>query len=128
MNTFSGLLHLTRSFLFICTFAFVLSGCEGSSGSAGAAGPAGPAGGSGPTGATGLPAGQLPTEPAGVVGFVSDVADAPLSGGTVFFVPAGEVAALPPTTIEVDSTNDEPLEDLIAANAATYQQVVIGSD
>jgi len=128
MNKFTGLLNLTRSFLLMFAFAFVLSGCDGSTGAAGATGAAGPAGASGPTGPTGLPAGQLATEPAGVVGFVNDVADAPLGGGTVYFVPAGEVAALPPTTIAVDSTDDEPLEDLIAANAATYQQAAIASD
>ena len=122
------LLHLTRSIVFISAVAFALSGCEGSDGAAGATGPAGPTGGTGGSGPPGLPAGQLALEPAGVVGYVTDVADAGINGGTVFFVPAGEVAALPPTTIEVDSTNDEPLEDLIAANAALYQQAMIETD
>ena len=119
------------SLLLLAAGAFVIAGCDGDNGAAGAIGPEGPQGGPGalgPPGPPGLPPGQLPLEAAGVVGYVSDVASAPLSGGTVFFVPAGEVAALPQTTIEVDSTNDEPLEDLIAANAATYQKAVIGAD
>ena len=123
--------NLTRSFVLIAAVAFALSGCEGSDGAAGLAGPTGPTGDTGDTGGSGpsgLPAGQLALEPAGVVGYVNDVADAPVGGGTVFFVPAADVAALPPTTIEVDSTNDEPLEDLIAANAATYQQAMIETD
>ena len=119
------------SLLLLAAGAFVIAGCDGDDGAAGAAGPTGATGSPGalgPPGPPGLPAGQLPLEAAGVVGYVTDVASAPLSGGTVFFVPAGEVAALPQTTIEVDSTNDEPLEDLIAANAATYQKAVIGAD
>ena len=122
------LLNLARSFVLIAAVAFALGGCDGKDG---AVGPVGPTGATGPTGGSGPPgppAGELPLEPAGVVGYVNDVAAAPLDGGTVFFVPAADVAALPPTTIEVDSTNDEPLEDLIAANAAAYQQAMIESD
>ena len=122
------LVHLSRSFLIISAVAFALSGCEGDVGPVGPVGPDGATGDTGDTGETGLPAGQLALEVAGVVGYVTDVASAGINGGTVFFVPAGEVAALPPTTIEVDSTNDEPLEDLIAANEATYQQAAIGAD
>ncbi len=72
--------------------------------------------------------GFVPIDLDGVVGVVTDRADELVTGGTIYFVPAADVAALPATTIAVDSTNDEPLEDLIAANASTYQKATIGAD
>ncbi len=68
---------------------------------------------------------QFPLEPAGVVGMVTDAADVALGAGTVYFVPAADVAALPALTVAVNSTNDEPLEDLIAASGATYQSATV---
>jgi hypothetical protein len=59
---------------------------------------------------------------------VRDTSRTPVSGGKVYFVPAADVAALPATTLAVDSTNDEPLEDLIAAHGATYQAATVGAD
>jgi hypothetical protein len=103
------------------------SGDDGSNGQDGAAGPAGPPGSSGPTGPAGPAAGTLPTQPAGVVGIVKSAAGTTATGGTVYFVPAGDIAALPATTIAVDSTNDEPLEDLIAAKGAGYQKATVGT-
>ncbi|PJB36941.1 MAG: hypothetical protein CO108_22155 [Deltaproteobacteria bacterium CG_4_9_14_3_um_filter_63_12] len=69
-----------------------------------------------------------PLQPAGVVGWVTDTANLPAAGGTLYFVPAADVLALPATTVAVDSTNDEPLEDTIAANGASYQQALIDSN
>jgi hypothetical protein len=45
----------------------------------------------------------------------------------VYFVPTADVAALPLTTVAVDSTNDEPLEDLITAKGAGYQKASVTS-
>jgi hypothetical protein len=125
----------------LATLVIGLAGCSGDDGKDGAdgtdggTGPAGPPGTSGPTGpagpsgSDGLPAGTLPTQPAGVVGFVKSAGGtAATPGGTVYFVPAADVAALPATTIAVDSTNDEPLEDVIAAKGASYQKATIGTD
>lgn len=118
----------------VAALVLALAGCDGDDGQDGVAGPAGPTGPSGPAGPggpegpPGTPAGQLPIQPNGVVGFVKNTADAAVAGGTVYFVPAADVAALPATTVEVNSTNDEPLEDLIAANAATYQKAAVGTD
>jgi hypothetical protein len=103
----------------LAVLPIILAGCDGSDGSDGTTGPAGP---------PGAPAGQLPTEADGLVGIVRDASGEAIYGGTVYFVPAGDVAALPPTTVEVDSTNDEPLEDLIAANGAGYQQATINAN
>jgi predicted CXXCH cytochrome family protein len=66
--------------------------------------------------------------PNGVAGAVSDASGARVGGGTVYFVPAADVAALPATTVEVGSANDEPLEDLVAANGASYAQAAVGAD
>jgi hypothetical protein len=118
---------------FLATMAVGLAGCEGDDGTDGAAGPAGPPGTSGPTGPagpsgpTGPAVGTLPVQPAGVVGYVKSAGGVAATGGTVYFVPTADVAALPLTTVAVDSTNDEPLEDVIAANAATYQQAAVGT-
>lgn len=77
---------------------------------------------------------EIALESNGVVGAVSDASAARLSGGTVYFVPAADVAALPITTIAgktgpevAGATDDEPLEDLIAANAATYAKAEVDS-
>lgn len=121
----------------LAVLTIALAACEGDNGQDGAQGPPGSGGPPGAPGAPGapgspgdpgLPAGQLPLQAGGVVGFVKDVAGVGVSGGTVYFVPAAAVAALPPTTVEVDSTNDEPLEDVIAANGAGYQRATINAD
>jgi hypothetical protein len=121
---------------FLATMAVGLAGCEGDDGKDGADGsPGAPGtpgtgtpGPTGPSGPPGLPAGVLPTQPAGVVGYVKSAAGTAAESGTVYFVPVVDVAALPLTTVAVDSTNDEPLEDLIAANAATYQKATVSAD
>jgi len=73
-------------------------------------------------------AGQFPVEPAGVVGMVTEASGASVGGGMVYFVPAADVAALPATTIAVGSPDDEPLEDTIAANGASYQKAAVAAD
>ena len=116
---------------FIATMAVGLAGCEGDDGKDGSTGPSGPPGTSGPTGPagpsgpTGPAAGTLPVQPAGVVGYVKSAGGVAATGGTVYFVPTADVAALPLTTVAVDSTNDEPLEDLIAAKGAGYQKATV---
>jgi hypothetical protein len=118
---------------FLATMAVGLAGCEGDDGKDGTSGPSGPPGTSGPTGPTGPSgptgpaAGTLPIQPAGVVGYVKSAGGVAATGGTVYFVPAADVAALPLTTVAVDSTNDEPLEDLIAAKGANYQKSAVTS-
>jgi predicted CXXCH cytochrome family protein len=101
------------------------TGPGGLDGDSGAPGPTGPAGDAGPTGPAAP--GYVPLAPNGVVGVVQSSSGAALSSGTIYFVPAADVAGLPATTIEAASTNDEPLEDLIAANAATYQKATIAA-
>lgn len=120
-----------RTFL-VLALAAVLAACQGDRGPAGATGPAGAAGPTGPTGATGPtgPAapGYIALEPAGVVGFVGDVSGAAVPGGTVYFVPAADVAVMPATVVAIDSNTDEPLEDLIRLDAGTYVKAPIGTD
>jgi hypothetical protein len=72
--------------------------------------------------------GGMPLEPVGIVGRVSDASGAAVTNGVVYFVPTADVATLPATTVEVDSINDEPLEDAIAANGAGYQQATVGAN
>jgi hypothetical protein len=104
------------------------TGPTGPTGPGGAIGPTGPSGPSGPTGPSGPPgAGYLAPEPSGVVGYVVDVSGAPVAGVTVYLVPQSDVAALSGIPLDLSSiataraaTNDEPLEDLIEANGATY--------
>jgi predicted CXXCH cytochrome family protein len=98
------------------------TGADGDSGTVGPTGPAGEAGATGPAAP-----GYVPLEPNGVVGIVKSSSGGALSSGTIYFVPAADVAALPATTIDPASTNDEPLEDLIAANAITYQKATVGA-
>jgi predicted CXXCH cytochrome family protein len=77
---------------------------------------------------------EIALEANGVVGAVSDASAARVSGGAVYFVPAADVAALPMTTIAgktgpevAGATDDEPLEDLVAANAASYAKAEVDS-
>jgi hypothetical protein len=107
-------------------------GDPGTNGQAGATGPTGSSGSSGSTGPTGPtgPAGPgyLAPEPAGVVGYLKDTAGRAVIGATVYLVPS---SAIPSTPLDLStvaaaraSTVDEPLEDTVAANGATYQKGV----
>lgn len=94
--------------------ALLLAACEGDQG---------------PPGVAGTPAPDpFPLEAAGVVGKVTDRGGATLTDGTVYFVPAADVAALPATTIAVGSADDEPLEDNIAANGSAYPKAAVEAD
>jgi predicted CXXCH cytochrome family protein len=122
-----------RRFLGLAAAA-VLAACSGGDGDAGPQGAAGPAGPAGPAGQSG---GYIPLASAGVVGFVSDTSGAAVPGGTVYFVPAADVKALATVTMPVPKASlgtdpnvdrDEPLEDLIRLNGATYTSATIGAD
>jgi len=75
-------------------------------------------------------------EPAGVVGLVIDGTLLPVAGGTVYLVPAADVTTLRATAVDLTlapsaaaaATNDEPLEDLLDHNAATYPHATVGMD
>jgi len=122
------------SFLASCSGSKGDAGEQGPQGPSGPTGPAGPAGPTGPIGPSGPPgAGYLPLEANGIAGFVTDITGAPVVGATVYLVPQADVAALAATAIDLaptttvagmdavrNATNDEPLEDLIEAHAATY--------
>jgi hypothetical protein len=99
------------------------AGATGTTGETGAQGPAGPVGPAGPAGE-----GYFATIPTGVVGLVVDTSGERVERGTVYFVPASEVAALPATTLAANSSDDEPLEDLIRTRGNTYAQASIGAD
>lgn len=131
-------------------------GCEGPvgpSGPRGLSGPPGAAGNNGEAGVMGLPgpmglmgdagppgAGIAPptlaTEPAGLVGVVTDATRQTVAGGTVYLVPAADVAALRTTPIDLAqspmaasvATQDEPLEDSIRGHASTYARASVGMD
>ena len=59
-----------------------------------------------------------------VRGTVQDVSGQMIEKATVYLIPAGDVAALAKTSLEVrrNSPNDEPLEDSLAANIDKYQK------
>jgi len=120
---------------FLAAMAVGLAGCSGDDGKDGAVGPTGPAGtdgtdgATGPTGPTGPTGGAIEVQTDGVVGYVKDAGGNSVTGGVVYFVPAADVAALPGLVwpFADDATNDEPLEDVIAANGATYQSAGVSA-
>jgi hypothetical protein len=103
-------------------------------GPVGARGPTGPRGPEGPVGEPDEPVQRpigsvvITPEANGVVGLVTVGAFDLITSGTVYFVPAADVAALPATTLGASSANDEPLEDLIAANSGTYASAIVAAD
>lgn len=103
-----------------------VDGADGVDGVDGADGTDGTDGAKGPEGEPGTDSVVL--APEGVVGKVRDRSQSPVSGGNVYFVPANDVAELPETTIDPASPDDEPLEDLIAANENEYQKAAVDSD
>lgn len=109
-----------------------VDGVDGTNGTDGTDGVDGADGADGSDGADGTDGndgeGYFPLEAAGVVGVVTDRSGETVSGGTVYFVPAADVAALPATTIAVSSTDDEPLEDVIAAGGASFTKATVGAN
>jgi hypothetical protein len=92
----------------------LLAACQGEKG------PAGEPGNDG--------AGHIPLETRGVVGLVTDAGGDAVAGGTVYFVPATDVRDMGATTTAIDSDTDEPLEDVIRLNGASYVKAEIGAD
>ncbi len=85
---------------------------------------------------TAVDAGEIPIEPDGLVGRVTDTASLPVAGGRVVLVLAADVEALAATDIDVSlppataaaSTVDEPLEDLLDDAARTYSEATTDAD
>lgn len=113
-----------------------MNGKDGAKGENGAPGARGAQGPRGPAGDAGAPVSMLQLEPEGVVGIVHDPSGQTVPGGKVYFVPAHDVKALGKTPIDLSlspdqtaaSTSDEPLEDLIDANADDYAGAAVGQD
>ena len=121
----------------IVAVGLVASGCSGNDGAQGAEGPQGPEGPEGPAGPPGEPGGPpLELEPDGLVGRILDVRVLPVAGGTVYLIPAADVAALNGTEINLQLspsdtaalTIDEPLDDLIDTNGSTYASATVDAD
>ena len=104
-------------------------------------GDTGPEGPRGPPGEPGEP-GEIPgmgPEPAifGLVGQIMEPNGTLVAGGTVYLVPATDVEALAPIDLVTlfatpeETTaldNDEPIEDLIDDNGASYEQALVDGD
>lgn len=105
--------------------------CKGDTGEPG---PEGPPGEPGPPGET--PGPDIEPAPFGLVGLVMEPNLALISGGTVYLVPAVDVEELSQTSINLFATPeetamlevDEPIEDLLDANGASYEQVEVDAD
>lgn len=99
---------------------------------AGAVGGAGGVGGS----AGGAPDGGVGAEPFGLIGTVTEPNGALVRGGAVFLVPASDVEELAKTPIDLFAspqetallTVDEPIEDLLDANADAYEQAAVDAE
>ncbi len=120
-------------------------GLRGDAGERGRAGEAGPRGDAGPVGAQGVrgPTGKapvaedpLPIAAMGIVGRVHDPAGQLVGSGTVYLVPASDVAtlakhaldtSLSPSKTVADRT-DEPLEDLVDQHGAKYAHAAVSTD
>ncbi len=139
----------------VALFVSFCVGCEGPTGPAGAPGKNGTVGKQGDAGVVGAPgqpgangtdglegpAGQpagvpLALESNGLVGVVRDPSGQTLPNGTIYLVPATDVAALAKTALDITVSptdakalaTDEPLEDLLDANASTYTSTKVGAD
>ena len=109
----------------------LLVACKGDTGEQG------PPGEPGEPGEPGQPPDPgLDPEPLGLVGRIAEPNGTLVPGGTVYLVPADDVAALAETPIDLflspEETAaldvDEPIEDLIDANAADYDQAAVDAD
>jgi predicted CXXCH cytochrome family protein len=135
-------------------FSMTAYGCEGPAGpkgSEGENGQRGPIGDGGAIGAPGSPGLQgdpgprgeapapndpLPLEPQGLVGVVSDPSGQRIGSGSVYLVPARDVAALAEQAIDLALepsavkalAHDEPLEDLLEQHASEYPLAKVAKD
>ena len=100
-------------------------------------GDVGPGGPPGPQGPPSQPPGMgIEPEIFGLVGRVIEPNLIPVPGGTVYLVPASDVEGLSEMPLDLFASpeetamleNDEPIEDLIDLNRATYEQVTVDAD
>jgi len=106
----------------------VIAACKGDTGEQGPEGPPGEPGEPGQP-----PDGSIDPAPLGLVGRVMEPNMMPVPSGTVYLVPASEVGALSGTPIDLFAspedtaalTVDEPIEDLLDENAASYTQAAV---
>ena len=120
------------SWLLICVAGLLLlTACKGDTGEQGPQGPPGEPGEPGQPPGTGLE-----PEPFGLVGRVMEPSLAPVPSGSVYLVPATDVEELAATPIDLflspEATAilevDEPIEDLLDANANDYAQAAVDAD
>jgi predicted CXXCH cytochrome family protein len=120
------------SWLLICVAGLLLlTACKGDTGEQGPQGPPGEPGEPGQPPGTGLE-----PEPFGLVGRVMEPSLAPVPSGSVYLVPATDVEELAATPIDLflspEATAileiDEPIEDLLDANADDYAQAAVDAD
>jgi predicted CXXCH cytochrome family protein len=111
--------------LLVVSLLVVAGGCAGDTGSEG------PSGGAG--GSEAPPDLELERAIFGLVGRVIEPSQAPVAGGTVYLVPAADVAELAAMPIDLflspeataASTIDEPIEDLIDTRGDIYPKVAV---
>lgn len=108
-----------------------IGACKGDTGEPG---PEGPPGEPGPPGET--PGPDIEPEPFGLVGLVMEPNLVLVPGGTVYLVPASDVEELSQTSIDLFATPeetamleiDEPIEDLLDSNGASYERAEVDAD
>lgn len=130
MSIIDSMLSLRRGSWPSVLVAIVLfvGACKGDTGEQG---PQGPPGEPGPPGET--PGEGIDPEIFGLVGRVIEPNLESVPSGTVYLVPASDIEALSQTPIDLflspDETAqlavDEPIEDLLDANAASYEQAAV---
>ena len=111
--------------------SLLLGACKGDTGEQGPQGPPGEPGEPGQPPDVGID-----PEPLGLVGRVMEPNQVPVPSGTVYLVPASDVEQLSQTPIDLflspeDTAMlevDEPIEDLLDANGADYEQAAVGTD
>ena len=120
--------------------ALSLVACDGSTGATGPEGPPGEPGEPGEPGSPGSPGEPsgppLEVGPDELAGRVFDATVLPVGNGTVYLIPAADVAELGQTPIDLflspeDTAAlevDEPLDDLIDTKGDTYAQVEVDDD
>jgi len=111
--------------------SLALTACKGD------VGPEGPQGPPGEPGEPDQPPGMgIEPEIFGLVGRVMEPNLLPVPGGIVYLVPASDVEELSQTPIDLFASpeetamleNDEPIEDLIELNGASYEQATVDAD
>ncbi|MBT8453737.1 MAG: hypothetical protein KJO40_17355 [Deltaproteobacteria bacterium] len=117
--------------LVFASASFAMVACKGDTGEAGPQGPPGEPGEPGQP-----PGAGIEPEPFGLVGQVLEPNLTPVLSGTVYLVPAVDVEELAQTPIDLflspEATSalevDEPIEDLLDANGADYEQSEVNGE